>query len=278
MYRPWSSSFTLLICRNHVRCLSCLSWVTLIRGFRVITWLCTVRMADCSKWIQATCKTQTHWLLNVGMKIENFPKENFSLLFFVQRKNSLKRKSDPITHTKTLSDVTVIYHYQTWICGSWGCELLVHSYANCPFMSFHNVPSDGTGFIRLFVMVFFHCYAVIYAVGRPVSWLEIQMCFRIQITVASHFSSKSKCEMQFFDTTWSAGPKGNGNQREIKHIWYIDKLPFKTVKKTQLFMDQTSNNIIYMSRTGWFEPCMSDERNLKPHLLLNPISLQSLLA
>lgn len=54
MYRPWSSSFTLLMCKNHVRCLSCLSWVTLMRGFRVITWLCTVNMADCSKCIHAT--------------------------------------------------------------------------------------------------------------------------------------------------------------------------------------------------------------------------------
>lgn len=42
------------MCRNHVRCLSCLSCVTLIRGFRVITWLCTVNMADCSKCIHAT--------------------------------------------------------------------------------------------------------------------------------------------------------------------------------------------------------------------------------
>lgn len=54
MYLPLSSSWTLVMCRYQVRCLSCLSCVTLMRGFRVITWLWTVRMADCSKCIHAT--------------------------------------------------------------------------------------------------------------------------------------------------------------------------------------------------------------------------------
>lgn len=45
MYLPWSSSLTLFMCKNHVRCLSCLSCVTLIRGFRVMTWLWTVKIA-----------------------------------------------------------------------------------------------------------------------------------------------------------------------------------------------------------------------------------------
>lgn len=58
IYRPRSSSLTLFMCRNQVLCLSCLSCVTLMRGLRVITWLCTVRMADCSKCIQATCKVK----------------------------------------------------------------------------------------------------------------------------------------------------------------------------------------------------------------------------
>lgn len=51
MYFPLSSSRTSLICRNQVLCLS---WVTDILGFLVITWLCTVRMALLSKSIQAT--------------------------------------------------------------------------------------------------------------------------------------------------------------------------------------------------------------------------------
>lgn len=55
MYLPLSSSCTLAMCKNQVLCLSCLSCVTEIRGFLVITWLCTVNIADCSKCIQATC-------------------------------------------------------------------------------------------------------------------------------------------------------------------------------------------------------------------------------
>jgi hypothetical protein len=54
MYLPLSSSWTFAMCKNQVLCLSCLSCVTEIRGFLVITWLCTVNIADCSKCIQAT--------------------------------------------------------------------------------------------------------------------------------------------------------------------------------------------------------------------------------
>jgi hypothetical protein len=55
MYLPLSSSCTFAMCRNQVLCLSCLSCVTEMRGFLVITWLCTVNIADCSKCIHATC-------------------------------------------------------------------------------------------------------------------------------------------------------------------------------------------------------------------------------
>lgn len=59
MYLPLSSSCTFAMCKNQVLCLSCLSCVTEIRGFLVITWLCTVNIADCSKCIQATCNDRT---------------------------------------------------------------------------------------------------------------------------------------------------------------------------------------------------------------------------
>ena len=55
MYPPLSDSWMLLICKFHVWCWS---WDTLIRGLRVMTRFWTVRIADLSKWIHATCIMQ----------------------------------------------------------------------------------------------------------------------------------------------------------------------------------------------------------------------------
>lgn len=67
IYRPLSSSCTLLICKNHVLCLS---WVTLMRGFLVITWLWTVKIADCSKCIHATWKQKKNNQINSRCTLE----------------------------------------------------------------------------------------------------------------------------------------------------------------------------------------------------------------